>query len=121
MAEYPFLPFRMDRLPEADMLRRGRELYDELSRPRSVRDFAPDRARRGLIDLAIRPAATAPSGAHRQPWRFVAVGDPEVKRQIRLAAEAEERLSYEGGRMPAEWLRALAPLGTDWRKPYLET
>ena len=66
-------------------------------------------------------AASAPSGAHQQPWTFVAVSDAEIKRQIRVAAEDEERRNYEGGRMPPEWLTALAPLGTDWRKPYLET
>jgi nitroreductase len=121
MSEYPFLPYHIDRLPEAEMRRRGQELLAELWRRRSVRHFAPDPVPRELIELAIRIAATAPSGAHRQPWRFVAVSDPALKHQIRVAAEAEERLSYEGGRMPPEWLEALAPLGTDWRKPYLET
>jgi nitroreductase len=76
---------------------------------------------RECIELAIATASTAPSGAHRQPWRFVAVSDPAIKRRIRRAAEAEERRFYEGGRAPAEWLEALAPLGTGWRKPYLET
>jgi iodotyrosine deiodinase len=73
-----------------------------------------------LIELAIRTASTAPSGAHQQPWTFVAVSDPDTKRRIRMAAEAEERRSYEG-RMSDEWLEALAPLGTGWQKPYLET
>jgi iodotyrosine deiodinase len=117
---FPFLSFRMDRLSEKEMLQRGRELLDELSRRRSVRDFSDEPIPRECIELAIRIAATAPSGANRQPWKFVAVSDPDTKRQIRMAAEAEERQSYEG-RMSAEWLRALAPLGTDWRKPYLET
>ena len=67
-----------------------------------------------------RTAPTAPSGAHRQPWRFVAVNDQDLKRRIRVAAEQEEYQSYEGGRMPPEWLEALAPPGTDWHKPYLE-
>ena len=70
--------------------------------------------------MAIRTASTAPSGAHKQPWRFVVVGDPAIKREIRIAAEAEERKSYVGGRMPPAWLEALAPLGTSWEKPYLE-
>ena len=83
--------------------------------------FSVDPVPRELIELAIMTGSSAPSGAHQQPWTFVAVGDPEVKRQIRIAAEEEERQSYEGGRMPAEWLTALAPLGTDWRKPFLET
>jgi len=76
---------------------------------------------RELTDRATATASTAPSGAHRQPWTFVVVGDPDTKRQIREAAEAEERENYEGGRLPPDWLEALAPLGTDWRKPYLET
>jgi nitroreductase len=92
-----------------------------MDRRRSVRDFSPEPVPRRLIELAIRTASTAPSGAHRQPWRFVAVSEPALKRRIREAAEAEERENYEGGRFPEEWLEALAPLGTDWRKPHLET
>ena len=87
---------------------------------RSVRAFSPDSVPRKLINHAILTAASAPSGAHQQPWTFVAVSDPSVKHRIRLAAEAEERRNYAGGRMPAEWLTALAPLGTDWHKPFLD-
>lgn len=115
-----FIPYRPERLPEAEMLRRAREHYEEMERRRSVRFFSPDPVPRELIETAIRTASTAPSGAHRQPWRFVVVGDPAVKREIRAAAETEERESYLGGRMPPEWLEALAPLGTGWEKPYLE-
>lgn len=115
-----FVPYRPERLPEEEMLRRAREHYEELDRRRSVRFFSPDPVPRELIELAIRSASTAPSGAHRQPWRFVVVGDPAIKREIRAAAEAEERESYLGGRMPPDWLEALAPLGTSWEKPYLE-
>jgi nitroreductase len=71
--------------------------------------------------LAVAAASTAPSGAHRQPWTFVLVGDPDMKRRIREAAEEEERQNYLGGRMNEEWQAALEPLGTDWRKPFLET
>ena len=74
-----------------------------------------------MIELAVAAASTAPSGAHKQPWTFVATADPEVKRRIRQAAEEEERLNYEGGRIPPHWRADLAPLGTDWRKPFLET
>ncbi len=121
MSQYPFVPYRMKRLPPEEMIECGRALLQELSRRRSVRHFSSQPVPRACIELAIGIAATAPSGANRQPWRFVAVSDPAVKRQIREAAEAEERLSYEGGRMPPEWLEALAPLGTDWHKPFLET
>jgi nitroreductase len=111
----------MQRLPHEEMIERGQALYREVSCRRSVRQFSPQPVPRACIELAIRTAATAPSGANCQPWRFVAVSDPAIKRKIREAAEAEERLSYEGGRMPPEWLEALAPLGTDWHKPFLET
>ncbi len=72
-----------------------------------------------LVENAVATAGTAPSGAHQQPWTFVVVADPELKRRIREAAEEEERRSYES-RMPNEWLEALRPLGTDWRKPHIE-
>lgn len=121
MPDYPFIPYAFDRLPEDEMIRRGQQLLAEMSGRRSVRDFSSDPVPRTLIELAIATASTAPSGAHRQPWRFVAVSDPGIKREIRIAAETEERESYEGGRMPAEWREALAPLGTDWRKTFLET
>lgn len=116
-----FLPYPFERRSEEEMLARARAFYAEMDRRRSVRFFAPDPVPRELIELAIRTASTAPSGAHRQPWRFVAVSDPEIKRRIRVAAEEEERESYLGGRMPPEWLEALAPIGTSWEKPYLET
>ena len=118
---YPFIPYRPERLSEGEMLRRARAFHQEMDGRRSVRLFSSDPVPRELIELAIRTASTAPSGAHRQPWRFVAVGDPTVKREIRIAAEAEEHESYVGGRMPPEWIEALAPLGTSWEKPYLET
>ncbi len=114
-----FQPLEFEPLPEDEMLRRAESLYMEMDRRRSVRDFSDRDVPRRLVELAIRTASTAPSGAHRQPWRFVAVSDPELKAEIREAAEEEERENYEGGRFPDEWLEALAPLGTDWRKPHL--
>ena len=87
---------------------------------RTVRHYATEPVPEALIDEAIAIAGSAPSGANLQPWRFVVVRDSVVKRRIRLAAEEEERAFYEQ-RAPAEWLEALAPLGTDWRKPFLET
>lgn len=86
---------------------------------RSVRSFSPDPVPQNIIDLAIEAASSAPSGANMQPWTFVVVRDPETKRRIRNAAEEEERINYSG-RMPPEWVSALAPLGTDWRKEFLE-
>ncbi len=115
------IPYRPPRYPQADVLERGRRFQREMDGRRSVRMFSVDPVPRELIELAIMTGSSAPSGAHQQPWTFVAVGDPDIKRQIRIAAEEEERQSYEGGRMPAEWLAALSPLGTDWHKPFLET
>ena len=103
------------------MTARGRALVESLARRRSVRDFASDPVPRELIEIAIAAANTAPSGANRQPWHFVAVSDPAVKAEIRCGAEAEEREFYEGGRASKEWLASLAPLGTGWQKPFLET
>lgn len=120
MSEPRFVPLDFLRIPESEMLDRARRFHAGLARRRSVRDFSPEPVPRELLELAIRTAATAPSGAHRQPWRFVAVSDPEVKREIRIAAEAEERESYEN-RMSEEWVEALRPLGTGWQKPFLET
>lgn len=118
---HPFVPYQPVRLPLEVALRRGRGFHESMSARRSVRQFSSEAVPREAIELAIRTAATAPSGAHCQPWKFVVVDDPSIKLRIRVAAEQEERRSYEGGRMSDEWREALAPLGTDWRKPYLET
>jgi iodotyrosine deiodinase len=119
MTEPRFVSYRPPRLPIDEVAGRARAFYELLDRRRSVRMFAPDPVPRVVIDDLIRTASTAPSGAHRQPWRFVVVGDGATKREIREAAEAEERENY-AGRMPPDWLEALAPLGTDEHKPYLE-
>jgi nitroreductase len=102
------------------MLARAEGFTALIKRRRSVREFASDPVPRELIEHAIAAAHSAHSGANQQPWHFVAVSDPGVKAQIRVAAEAEEREFYEGGRTPGAWLEALEPLGTDWHKPFLE-
>ncbi len=102
-----------------EQLRRSREFVHLMSSRRTVRTFSPEPVSFELIENAIRCAANAPSGANQQPWRFVVVTDPEIKRAIREAAEAEERENYEH-RFPQEWLDALGPLGTDWHKEFLE-
>ena len=119
MSQYPFIPYRPERLPVDVSRQRAEDFYQQMNERRSVREFSSDPVPKEFIEQAIRTASTAPSGAHRQPWRFVVVGDPEIKRQIRIAAEAEEKKSYEE-RMPDEWLKALAPIGTTWQKPFLE-
>jgi nitroreductase len=104
-----------------DVVAAARAVYEEMDTRRSVRAFSEEPVPREAVEYAIRAASTAPSGAHRQPWTFVLVGGDEIKRQIRIAAEAEERMNYEGGRLPTQWREALEPLGTDWEKPFLET
>jgi len=114
------VPLVFERVSEAETIRRARAFREEIEKRRSVRHFAPDPIPIGAIDECIAAAGSAPSGANRQPWTFVVVTDPEVKRAIREAAEEEERLNY-GERMTEEWLQALAPLGTSSEKPFLET
>ncbi len=105
--------------PPDEMAARARAFADEMARRRTVRDFSSRPVPRALIEDCLRAAGTAPSGANQQPWHFVAVADPDVKRRIREAAEAEERAFY-AHRAPPDWLEALAPLGTDAEKPFLE-
>ncbi len=103
-----------------EMTARAAEFYAEMRRRRSVRNFSARSVPRSLIEQCIAAAGAAPSGANQQPWHFAVVGDPATKRRIRLAAEEEEREFYNR-RATAEWLKALAPLGTDANKPFLET
>ena len=110
------LPAELD---DAARIARAEEFADEMARRRTVRDFSDRPVPRELIRAALRAAGTAPSGAHQQPWRFVAIADADTKRRIREAAEAEEREFYQH-RAPAEWRDALALLGTDEHKPFLE-
>jgi iodotyrosine deiodinase len=104
--------------PVDEMLTRSRRFAVEMQRRRTVRQFSDRPVPRAILEACLEAAGTAPSGANQQPWHFVVVSDTDVKRQIRLAAEEEEARFYETA--PAEWLAALAPLGTDAQKPYLE-
>ena len=106
-------------LPPEQMRERAAAFYAEMRLRRTVRDFDSRPLPRELIDDALRAAGTAPSGANQQPWHFAVISDAATKRAIRLAAEQEEREFYER-RAPQEWLDALAPLGTDADKPFLE-
>lgn len=118
-ARHPFVEHPFVEIAEPEMMDRARAFYDEMDRRRSTRVFSDRPVPRELIDLAIRTASTAPSGAHKQPWRFVVIGDPATKRRIRDASEAEEEKNY-GGRMSEEWRETLEPLGTHADKRYLE-
>jgi nitroreductase len=101
------------------MIALSHSFYEYMNRRRSLRYFSDKPVPKEVIENLIKTASTAPSGAHKQPWTFCAVSDPAIKSQIREAAEKEEYESYNG-RMSEEWLRDLAPLGTDWHKPFLE-
>jgi len=116
---YPFVPLAYERPDPHEQLKASTAFLDRLQRRRSVRRFSREPVPRELVENAITAAGTAPSGAHQQPWTFVAVTDPELKRRLRAAAEEEEQRNYDS-RMSEEWLRALAPLGTDAVKTHLE-
>lgn len=117
--QHPFEPYARPRLPLEESLRRGEEFFQELDQRRSVRWFSPDPVPVEAIELAVRAANTAPSGAHQQPWTFVATDDPDLKHRIRLAAEEEERHFYLERELP-DWHGALARLETDEHKEFLD-
>jgi len=121
MKKYEFLPLSGYRkYPIDEMQRRAEAFYADIKLRRTVRDFSPEAVPKEVIAKCLLAAGTAPNGANQQPWHFVVVSDPEIKRKIRREAEEEERAFYRG-RAPDDWLDALAPLGTDEHKPFLET
>lgn len=113
-----FVPLDFQRYSPNESLRMARDFHAEMDRRRTTRHFSTEPVARELIEYAIRTAGSAPSGAHQQPWTFVAVANAELKARLRQAAEEEERAFYNG-RAPQEWIDALAPLGTDEHKPHL--
>lgn len=114
-----FIPFDFTPLSEQEQVQRAEKFFELCSRRRTLREFSDKPVSKDILEHILRTAGTAPSGANKQPWRFVVVTDPDLKRQIRIAAEAEEKQSYES-RMPQEWLDDLSALGTDWHKEFLE-
>lgn len=117
---YPFEEYNRETYPEAEVLKRSTEFYQWIDQRRTVRDFSDRPIPKEVIDNLIMSASTAPSGAHKQPWTFCVVSNPDLKKKIREAAEEEEYESYNG-RMSEEWLEDLKPLQTDWKKSFLET
>jgi nitroreductase len=113
------VPLKWTRRPPEEQLRRSGEFLELFQRRRSVRHYSERPVPRKILENIIRTAATAPSGANKQPWKFVLVDDPGLKQSIREAAEEEEKATYER-RMPRAWADDLRPLGTDWRKEFLE-
>jgi nitroreductase len=121
VSDYPTIPLEQYReIPVEEMRARLEDFYSEMNRRRTVRDFSDRPVPRDIIETALKVANTAPSGANLQPWHFAIVSGPETKKNIREAAEAEEREFYTH-RASEEWLAALKPLGTDDHKPFLET
>ncbi|MBK9731212.1 MAG: nitroreductase family protein [Chitinophagaceae bacterium] len=117
--EYPFVTYRKEIFDAEEMLKRSFNFYKFMNKRRTVREFSNRSVPLEVMEQLILTASTAPSGAHKQPWTFCLVGNAEIKKQIRIAAEKEEYESYQH-RMTDEWLQDLAPLGTDWHKPFLE-
>ncbi len=113
-------PPRIANHPDSELIHRAEEFYAVMQRRRTIRDYSDRPVPREIVEHCIRAAGTAPSGANLQPWHFVAINDPAIKCRIRVAAERAEKEFYEH-RAPKAWLEALAPLGTNWQKPFLET
>lgn len=116
---YPFIAYTHEVYPPEEMIRRSNDFYLWLDQRRTVRDFSDKPIPFEVIENIIKAASSAPSGAHKQPWTFCVVADPVIKKEIRLAAEKEEKESYEN-RMSEEWLTNIKPLQTDWQKPFIE-
>ncbi len=119
MPDFPFVPLKFTHRSAAEVEQAARTFYAAMDTRRSVRDFSSEPVPRSVIESLVLTAGSAPSGAHKQPWHFVAVSDPATKREVRIAAEAEEKENYER-RFPDQWKDDLAPLGTDWHKEFIE-
>jgi iodotyrosine deiodinase len=117
---HPFISYTKESYGEEEMTARAESFLLHMNKRRSCRDFSTKPIAREVIEHIILSASTAPSGAHKQPWTFCVVSDADLKKQIREAAEEEEKISYTG-RMSEEWIKDLLPIGTDWQKPFLET
>ena len=121
MSENNFIPLNQyKKLSESEMLKRSEVFYEEIKKRRTVREFSDQAVPKEIIENCIKSAGTAPSGANLQPWHFVIISNPEVKKKIRIAAEEEEKEFYNK-RAPEEWLEVLKPLGTDEHKPFIES
>jgi nitroreductase len=117
---YPFVPYKRETFDAETMVDRSESFYHWLDKRRTCREISDKPVPKQVIENILKSASTSPSGAHKQPWTFCVVSKPELKKQIRRAAENEEEESYQS-RMGDEWLKDLEPIGTDWHKPFLET
>ncbi|NCF96128.1 MAG: nitroreductase family protein, partial [Bacteroidetes bacterium] len=119
MSDFPQRAYKPDRLDDEEVARRAQVYRQNIQQRRSIRHFSKDAVDASVIDDLIATAASAPSGANKQHWTFCAISDPAIKRRIREAAEEAEKAFYSS-RASEAWLKDLEPLGTDWRKPFLE-
>ena len=117
--EKKFIPYSFDKVSENEMITRSEKYYHFLEKRRTIRTFSPQPVPKAVIEDVIRAAGTAPSGAHKQPYTFCVIGQSEIRKEIRKAAEEEEYINYHG-RMSDEWLKDLEPFETDWHKPFIE-
>ena len=116
---FEHIPYHAENFTIEQMIKRSSEFYDHAQKRRSLRYFSDRSFPKEVIQNIIKSAGTAPSGANKQPWTFCLISNPEIKKEIRIAAEKEEYEAYNG-RMSEEWLKDLKPFGTDWKKPFLE-
>ncbi|MFN3998853.1 nitroreductase family protein [Algoriphagus sp.] len=116
---YEHVRYQRPEISENELIKNSEEFYQQMNTRRTVREFDTRDIPLEVLENIIRTAGTAPSGAHKQPWTFCLISNPDIKKQIRQAAEEEEKISYSQ-RMPEDWKADLRPLGTDWEKPFLE-
>ena len=116
---HPHVLYSRPKLSSEELIKNSQNFYQEMNQRRTVREFEKTPIPEEILENIIATAGTAPSGAHKQPWTFCLISDPELKKKIRIAAEEEEKISYSS-RMPETWKNDLRPLGTDWEKPFLE-
>lgn len=114
-----FIPFKRNNFTESELIQKSADHYQKMDQRRSIREFSNQPVPREVIENLIKTASSAPSGAHKQPWTFCAISNPELKKKIRAAAEEEEYTNYNG-RMSEDWLKDLAVFQTDWHKEFLE-
>lgn len=118
--ESKYIPYNYQKVSSSASIKQSEDYFETMDKRRSVRQYSNQEIPRSVIENIIKTASSAPSGAHKQPWTFCAISDPELKKEIRKAAEQEEYKNYHG-RMGEEWLKDLEVLETDWEKPFLET
>lgn len=117
--DFPEIPYNHEKISPEESIKNSKNFYEFMNKRRTIRDFSSEKFPREIIENCIKTAGTGPSGANKQPFTYVVVDDPIIKKEIRKAAEAEEKEFYDH-KITDEWRNDLAHLGTDWKKPFLE-